>query len=257
MNRAKPPATMIKRLSIFAFGMGCYALFNLTYLYFAGFLANLGVAKGIDSGEGVSLGEAAVINGLLLTIFALQHSLMARSGFKRQWTRIIPESAERSAYLLGSSLALLLLFWQWRPMPGTIWRLENTAAGTVMTAFFWAGWALIVLSTFLVNHFDLFGLRQVYLQLRGREYREIEFQTPALYRLVRHPIMLGMLITFWAAPHMSTGHLFFALGMTIYILIGLHFEEQDLLRQLGPTYAEYRQRVPMLLPIQRKWWSSK
>jgi len=245
---------MTKRLTIFAFGMGCYAIFNLTYLYFAGFLANLGVAKGIDSGGVVSLGEAAAINGLLLTIFAVQHSLMARSGFKRQWTRIIPEPAERSAYLLCSSLVMLLLFWQWRPMPGTVWRLDNVAGSTVMTALFWAGWALIVLSTFLVNHFDLFGLRQTYLQLRGREYREIAFKTPALYRLVRHPIMLGMLITFWATAHMTTGHLFFALGMTIYILIGLHFEERDLVRQLGPTYAEYQQRVPMLLPIPKKCW---
>jgi len=245
---------MTKRLMIFAFGLGSYALFNLTYLYFAGFLANQWVAKGIDAGEVGSLGEAAAVNGLLLTIFALQHSLMARSGFKRWWTRIVPEAAERSAYLLGSSLALLLLFWQWRAMPESIWRLENGVASTVMTALFWAGWALIVVSSFLVNHFDLFGLRQIYLQLRGREYRDLKFKTPALYRLVRHPIMLGMLITFWATPQMTTGHLFFALGMTIYILIGLHFEERDLVRQLGPVYQEYRQRVPMLLPISKKRW---
>jgi len=240
---------MKKRIMVFVFGLASYALFNATYLYFIGFLGNQVVPKSIDSGEPVPFGRALVINGVLLALFALQHSIMARGEFKRWWTRFVPEPIERSTYVLFSSLATILLFWQWQPMTGTVWLIENTAGSSLMTTLFWAGWALIVLGSFLVSHFDLFGLRQVYLHLQGRQYADIAFKTPSLYRIVRHPIMLGKIIVFWSAVHMTTGHLFFALFMTAYTLIGVRLEENDLVRIHGSAYEEYRLKVPMLLPI--------
>jgi protein-S-isoprenylcysteine O-methyltransferase Ste14 len=243
---------MQRRILVFVFGLASYSVFIATYLYFIGFLGNQAVPKSIDSGEPVPFGRALAINGLLLALFALQHSIMARSGFKRWWTRLVPEPVERSTYVLFSSLATILLFWQWRPMTGTIWLIENTAGCSLMTTFFWAGWALIVLGSFLVSHYDLFGLRQVYLHLKGREYADIAFKTPSLYKIVRHPIMLGKIIVFWSTAHMTTGHLFFALFMTTYVLIGVRLEENDLVRMHGPAYEEYRLKVPMLFPVPKK-----
>ena len=237
----------MKRLAIFVYGLACYAIFFITFLYAIGFLGNFLVPQGIDSPREVPFGMALAVNLGLLAVFALQHSVMARPAFKRWWTRFVPESAERSTYVLFSSLAMILLFAFWQPMGGVIWNVESPVARTIIYAAFAFGWALLLFSTFLINHFDLFGLRQVWLVLLGKPYTTLKFGTPLLYRYVRHPLYVGWLFTFWAAPTMTVAHLVFALATTAYILIGIQFEERDLVAA-HPEYAEYRRRVPMLIP---------
>jgi protein-S-isoprenylcysteine O-methyltransferase Ste14 len=235
------------RLFTLGYGISAYALFLVTILYAIGFVGNVIVPKSIDSGTPASVIEAVCLNLLWLGLFAAQHSVMARPGFKRWWTRFVPKSIERSTFVLFASLALLLLYWQWRPLPQSIWSVDGPA-GTLLQAVSWLGWALVFASTFMIHHFELFGLRQVVAAWARRALPEPSFQTPLLYRYVRHPIYLGFLLAFWATPQMSAGHLLFALATSGYILIGIRLEERDLMTQFGGQYRRYRERVNMLLP---------
>ena len=234
------------RIVAFAYGVVSYAVFFGTFLYAVGFVGNF-VPQGMDAPPVSPLGTSLLINLGLLAIFALQHSVMARPAFKRAWTRVIPEPAERSTYTLLSSVALILLFWQWRPLGGVLWHVENEIGRAALYAAFAFGWGLVLVSTFLINHFDLFGLRQVWLQFRGRAYRPLPFRTPGPYRLVRHPLYVGWFFAFWATPTMTVTHLVFAVMTTAYILIAIRLEERDLIDAL-PEYAQYRREVPMLVP---------
>jgi methanethiol S-methyltransferase len=236
----------------FLYGAVSYALFLAVFLYAIAFVGNLPVPKTIDSGAAAGLTESILVNVALLGLFAVQHSVMARPGFKRWWTRIVPHSVERSTYVLLASLALALLFWQWRPITGTVLEISNSAARLAMHALFALGWTIVLLSTFMINHFDLFGLRQVWLRARGADYTEVPFVTRGFYNFVRHPIMLGFLIAFWATPHLTVGHLLFAIATTAYIFIGIFFEERDLAAAHGRRFEEYRHSVPMILPVSRK-----
>ncbi len=240
------------RILAFLYGVVSYLVFVVTFLYAIGFVGNLFVPKSIDSGRPGSFGQALVIDAILLGLFAIPHSVMARPGFKRWWTRVIPEVVERSTYVLLSSLLLALFFWQWQPILTVIWDVRNPIGHLVLQVLFWVGWALLLLSTFLINHFDLFGLRQVYLYQVGHPSSASPFKTPGLYKLIRHPMMLGFIIGFWATPTMTLGHLVFAVATTAYILIALQFEERDLVSIHGETYEEYRRRVSMLLPLPKK-----
>lgn len=239
---------MIKRIVFFTYGVLCYLVFFATFLYAIGFIGNLFVPVTMDSGREAPFAQALLGNLALLGAFALQHSLMARQWFKRAWTRIVPEPLERSTYVLASSAALLLLFWKWQPMGGTVWHTEHPVAEAIIYGFYALGWVTVLLCTFLIDHFDLFGLRQVTLYLLGRDYTPLKFRTPALYRLVRHPLYLGWLLVFWSTPSMTIAHLLFALATTGYILIAIQFEEKDLIQIHGNEYRQYRQRVPMILP---------
>jgi protein-S-isoprenylcysteine O-methyltransferase Ste14 len=241
----------MKRIVAFVYGVACYGVFFATLLYAIGFLGNFGVPKSIDSGPEGSIWTALAVNAALLALFALQHSIMARPWFKRAWTRIVPEPVERSTYVLFSSLALLFMFWQWRPMGGVLWDAGDGVLRTVILGVYAAGLLIVLLSTFLINHFDLFGLRQVYLYLIGRKYTPLEFRTPFFYRYVRHPLYVGWLLTFWAAPVMTMAHLFFAIMTTAYILAAIRFEEADLITMHGQKYRRYRDEVPMLVPSLR------
>ena len=238
----------MKRLSIFVYGVVCYVASLATLVYTAGFLGDFWVPTSLDSSRATPWATALLIDIALLTLFALQHSMMARPVFKRWWTRIVPEPAERSTYMLFSCLALMPLFVLWQPVGGQIWSVSSPIGRTLLYSAFALGWALLLLSTFLLNHFDLFGLRQVWLLLTGRAYQPLPFRAPALYRYVRHPLYVGWLLTFWAAPTMTVAHLVFALASTAYILIAIRLEERDLVA-VHPQYQDYRRRVPMLLPF--------
>jgi protein-S-isoprenylcysteine O-methyltransferase Ste14 len=240
---------MLGRITIFLYGVFCYLVFFATFLYAIAFLGDFGIPKSIDSGTQGSLGQALAVDVLLLGLFAVQHSLMARPWFKRAWTRIVPVAAERSTYVLFASVAMILLFWKWQPMGGLIWQLDTEVGRLVAYGIYAFGWALLLLATFLIDHFDLFGLRQVYLYLRGRPYTGLQFRTPLLYRYVRHPIYVGWLCIFWATPQMTVAHLVFALATTAYILIAISWEERDLLSAHGETYQRYCEQVPKLIPI--------
>jgi protein-S-isoprenylcysteine O-methyltransferase Ste14 len=226
-----------------------YLVFLGTFLYAAAFVGNLPVPKTIDSGEPGPLAVALLVDTLLLGLFAIQHSVMARPAFKRWWTKLVPSSVERTTYVLLASLALLLLYWQWRPLPEVVWSVTNPAGELALQTVFWIGWGLVLLSTFLINHFELFGLRQVIAELRGETLPPPVFKTPLLYKKVRHPIYLGFLLAFWAAPIMTVGHLLFAVATTGYILIGIYLEERDLIALFGDQYRRYRQQVGMLIPL--------
>ena len=236
----------------FAYGLVCYAIFFVTFLYAVGFLGNSWVPKSINSGISGPVGQSIAINMVLLGLFALQHSIMARPGFKTWWTGFVPEQVERSTYTLLSSLALIVLFWQWRPMPSVIWQTEVSGLYWALRGLFFLGFLLVLYATFLINHFDLFGLRQVYLYLRGIEYTPLNFGTPSLYKLVRHPLYVGWFIAFWSTPLMTQGHLLFAAVASAYILVAVVFEERDLVQFLGEDYRRYRQRVPMFIPWPRR-----
>jgi len=238
---------MFSRLLILLYAIASYAVFFASSLYAMGFVGNYVVAKSIDTGGAANLSEAIVVDLLLLGLFAIQHSVMARPAFKRRFAGIFPEACQRSTYVLLSSLILLLLFWQWRPIPMQIWQIDGIAA-YVLTAVYWLGWLIAFSSTFMIDHFDLSGLRQAFFALRGAKDPGQSFRTPLLYKIVRHPLMLGFLLAFWATPEMTAGHLLFAIMTTAYILVGLQFEERDLIAQFGTTYQQYRRRVPMLLP---------
>lgn len=249
---ARGAAPAWRRVSVFGYGLFAYLAFQLTVVYYVGFLADVGVPKGVDGGPVVALSEAVAVDVGLIALFGIQHSGMARSWFKDRWTRVVPEPAERSTYVLASSVVLLAIAWLWRPIPTVVWDVGGPA-GWALWGVFALGLVVIVLSSAQISHSELFGLRQVYAYYRGLEPSPIPFQTPGLYRYVRHPLMTGMLLWIWATPHMTVGHLLFSAGFTAYILVGVRLEEQMLLEAHGEEYREYRQSVPMLFP--RPWQS--
>ena len=238
----------MSRLISFLYGLASYAIFFVTFLYAIGFVCGLVVPKTIDTGAVVPTAEALIVNLLLMSVFAIQHSVMARKQFKQWWTQFVPAPIERSTYVLFTSLALILLFWQWRPMPTPVWQIGDASVAMAVTALSLVGWLVVLTSTFLINHFELFGLQQVVNNLAGRSMPAPRFRTPLYYKFVRHPIYLGFIIAFWAAPTMTVGHLLFAAVTTAYIFVGIFLEERDLVDLFGDEYRRYRERVSMLVP---------
>jgi protein-S-isoprenylcysteine O-methyltransferase Ste14 len=240
------------RFIAFLYGLACYLVFLVTFLYAIGFVSGLAVPKTIDTGTIVSVGEALVVDLLLMSLFAAQHSVMARKQFKQWWTQYVPASVERSTYVLLASLVLALLFWQWRPIPTMLWQIANPSMALAIADLSFVGWVLVLTSTFLINHFELFGLHQVVNNLAGHTALAPRFKTPVFYKFVRHPIYLGFIIAFWATPVMTVGHLLFAVVTTAYIFVGIVLEEYDLVELFGDEYRRYRERVSMLIPFWRK-----
>jgi protein-S-isoprenylcysteine O-methyltransferase Ste14 len=242
---------MLKRTAVFVYGLLCYAVFFGTFLYAIGFIGGFAVPTALDGPRTAPLAGAVAIDAGLLALFAVQHSVMARRWFKERWMRIVAPVVERSTYVLLSSLALILLFWLWQPLGGAVWTVNDATGRMVLRSLFAFGFGLVLVSTFLINHFDLFGLRQVWLYLRGKPYTRLAFGTPGPYRLVRHPLYVGWFFAFWMTPVMTFAHLLFAIATTAYILIAIQFEEHDLVREFGSSYEDYRRRVPMLIPFTR------
>jgi protein-S-isoprenylcysteine O-methyltransferase Ste14 len=239
------------RLIAFVYGLASYVFFSVTFLYAIGFISGLVVPTTIDVGTVVPVTEAIIVNLLLMSIFAVQHSVMARKQFKQWWTQFVPKSVERSTYVLFSTLALALLLWQWRPIPAVVWHIDNPQIAMAVTGLSFAGWLILLTSTFLINHFELFGLHQVANNLTGRAMPTPRFRTPLYYKFVRHPLYLGFIIAFWSAPTMTVGHLLFAAVTTAYIVVGALLEERDLVDLFGDDYRRYRQQVSMLVPWRR------
>lgn len=238
----------MQRLAVILFGSLVYVMFLAVFLYAVGFIGNFAVPTRLDGPARIPAGQALAVDLALVALFALQHSVMARPGFKHRLTQYIPASIERSVYVLAANLVLALMFWQWQPIDRMVWNIQHPGGRAALYALFGAGWLTVLVTTFLINHFDLFGLRQVWLAFHGRSYAPLGFMAPGPYQIVRHPMYIGWLTVFWATPTMSIAHLTFALGMTVYILVAITFEERDLVQALGPRYSSYRQNVPMLLP---------
>lgn len=240
------------------YGVVCYVLFLASFLYAIAFVGNidhvagLSIPKTIDSGAAGAPVPSIVIDALLLSVFAIQHSVMARPAFKQVWTKVVPASVERSTYVLLSSLALVLIYWQWRPLPDPVWTVANPGAALLLNIVSGIGWSVVLVSTFLINHFELFGLRQVWARMQGTKVPPAKFRTPLFYKWVRHPIYLGFTIAFWSTPVMSNGHLLFAFATTAYMLVGIYFEERDLVTYFGASYIDYRKRVSMILPLPKR-----
>ena len=242
---------MLKRLTFGVYGLACYVIFLGTFLYAIGFIGKLGTPTALDAPSQEPLTRALAVDVALLGLFAVQHSVMARQWFKQRWTRIVPKPIERSTYVLLSSLALILLFWQWRPIGIEVWSISDPGGQALLRILFAFGWTLVLVATFLINHFDLFGLRQVWLYLVQQPYTALHFATPGPYRLVRHPLYVGWFFAFWMTPTMTVAHLAFAIATSAYILLAIQFEERDLVRFHGQAYEDYRRRVPMIIPFTR------
>lgn len=239
---------MFKRILVFMYGAGAYVMFLGVFVYAIGFIGGFATPTTLDGDPGAPMTVALLTNVALLTVFALQHSVMARRGFKQVWTRVVPEAAERSTYVLFTNLALIALFVFWQPMGGTVWRIEHPAGAAIVYGLYAMGWLTVLATTFLINHFDLFGLRQATLYLMGKPYTPLRFRTPGPYKHVRHPLYVGWLMVFWFTPHMTAAHFVFAAMTTAYILVAIQFEERDLVAMHGKEYRDYRNATPMLVP---------